>query len=406
MATRQCSQQQTPGLTSPMTALGLSSQKSGIFFPTSSSTPIPVVKRGRHSRRSKFHGNRFSSLPTNSDDTDTSQPQKPSSKRLRYKTPRCGYTSRFSAPFPFRKTKVEVKRTTDTFNTIKASKPSGMRLLDIGILAEAISKIRCTYCRTGYLSLFESELLHGWQTNFLFKCAHCHRLYAEFPSSKPINSTKSSEFVNVSLPKQGLNEVTMKSVLSVHCSGFSWRDLHKFATLFDMPPPLEHMPTPYLNKIEETVTIAAETSMQGAAEELHLRVDSIPSHIANCINTAVSFDSSWKTRGYFSNVGFGSAISATTKKVLDYVLFNRTCEKCNLWSRERQNNNPEDYKKWYDSHKPHCMKNYGGSSQSMEPEAARMIWVCISTELSNQYSNSKSRFSMRVKCVSTALCVT
>ena len=114
--------------------------------------------------------------------------------------------------------------------------------------------------------------------------------------------------------------------------------------------------------------------MQGAADELHLRVDSIPSPVPNCINTAVSFDSSWKTRGYYSNVGFGSAISASTKKVLDYVLLNRTCEKCNRWSSQRQNEHPEEYRKWYNTHQLHCLKNHSGSSQSMEPEAAKTIW--------------------------------
>ena len=247
--------------------------------------------------------------------------------------------------FNRRKYEVQLKVNNDT-KTIKASTPSGMRLLDIGILAEAVTKIRCMHCYSGHISLFESEFVHGWQTEFYLKCSHCKELFAQFPSSKPMDIPETSQYVNVSLPKQGLNEVTMRSVLYVHCSGFSWRDIHKFATIFDMPPPLEHMPTTYLNKIEHTVKNAAEASMQGAADELHLRVDATPSPIPNCITTAVSYDSSWKTRGFYSNVGFGSAISASTKKVLDYVLLNRTCEKCNRWPIDRRNEHPEDYLKW------------------------------------------------------------
>ena len=236
-----------------------------------------------------------------------------------------------------------------------------------------MSKIRCTKC-PGYLTIFEGEFLHGWQTQFYIKCSRCHHLLAEFPSSKPMDLPETSKYVNVPLPKQGLNEVTMRSVLSVHCSGFSWRDLHKFATIFDMPPPFERMPEKYLNKIEETVNKAAELSMQGATDELHFRTDSIPSPIPNCIVATVSFDSSWKTRGFYSNVGFGSAISATNKKVLDYVLFNRTCDKCKRWTTERIEEHPEDHKKWYNTHEQHCKKNYSGTSQSMEPEAAKLIW--------------------------------
>ena len=61
-----------------------------------------------------------------------------------------------------------------------------------------------------------------------------------------------SSCINVQLPERSMNEVTMRSVFAVHSSGFSWRDLHKFATVFDMPAPLARMPARYLNKIEST----------------------------------------------------------------------------------------------------------------------------------------------------------
>ena len=76
------------------------------------------------------------------------------------------------------------------------------------------------------------------------------------------------------------------------------RDLHKFSIVYDMQRPLEHMPAPYLNKIEATVSTTSEASMQSAADELHLRADAIMYPVQNYINTDVSFDSSWKTRGY------------------------------------------------------------------------------------------------------------
>ena len=85
----------------------------------------------------------------------------------------------------------------------------------------------------------------------------------------------------------------MRSVFAVHCSGFSWLDLHKFATIFDMPPPLAHMPPRYLDMIERTVELACQYSMNAAGKELHSKVDGMPYAVPNCINIAVSFDSSW-----------------------------------------------------------------------------------------------------------------
>ena len=64
-----------------------------------------------------------------------------------------------------------------------------------------------------------------------------------------------------------------------------------------MPAPLEEMPSPYLNKIEDVIKSAVEESMRAAADELYLEGDQTPS-VPDCINIAVSFDSSWKTRGF------------------------------------------------------------------------------------------------------------
>ena len=153
------------------------------------------------------------------------------------------------------------------------------------------------------------------------------------------------------------------------------RDLHKFATVMDMPPPQVAMPPKYLSKIEETVQNASKISMSAASEELHMRIDAKPSPVRDCIKIAFSLDGSWKTRSFLSNVGFGSAISVDTKRVPDYVLLNRICEKYNRWSDQRKQDNPEDYQQWYESHKSNCLKNYDGTSQSMEPEAAKIIWA-------------------------------
>ena len=87
-----------------------------------------------------------------------------------------------------------------------ASTPSGMRLLDVGILEEAMTKLRCSTCGK-HLTLYESEHRHGWHTTFYIKCHSCHQLFAEFPSSKPMIPDV-DKFVNVKLTDKVMNEVT------------------------------------------------------------------------------------------------------------------------------------------------------------------------------------------------------
>ena len=171
-----------------------------------------------------------------------------------------------------------------------------------------------------------------------------------------------------------MNEVTMRSVLATHTTGMSWRDLHKIATIFDMPPPVQAMPPRYAIRLEAVTKSAVKVSMSEAANQLHKRIDSEPSPEPKAVNVPISFDSSWKTRGHYSNIGFGAAISTSTKKVLDYEILSRICEKCSIWTEEKQKDKPSEYEKWLERHKPNCNRNYTGSSQAMEPEAAERIW--------------------------------
>ena len=89
-----------------------------------------------------------------------------------------------------------------------SSIPTGMRLLDVSILADAMTKLRCSSCGK-HLTLFESDHHHGWHTTFYIKCHSSHQLFAEFPSSKPMVSDV-DKFVNVKLPDKAMNEVTMR----------------------------------------------------------------------------------------------------------------------------------------------------------------------------------------------------
>ena len=86
----------TPSLTSPMLSMGLSSQVSEIFSPTSSTTPVPRRNLGsRTGKRAKFNGNQYTTKHSHFRLDDCRQLK---SKRLRYKLSRHGYTSRISVP--------------------------------------------------------------------------------------------------------------------------------------------------------------------------------------------------------------------------------------------------------------------------------------------------------------------
>ena len=98
------------------------------------------------------------------------------------------------------------------------------------------------------------------------------------------------------------------------------------------------------------------------------------STIPNVNKCTVSFDASWHQRGHYSNQGFAAAIEVHSGKVLDYVLYDRICSKCLKWSEERKEDNPDEYKAYWDKHASECTANFKGSCQSMESSAALEIW--------------------------------
>ena len=248
-----------------------------------------------------------------------------------------------------------------------------MRILDVGILSEVFSTIRCNKCN-GTLGLYEDELKNGWQRFFRVKCQKCNSEHATFPSSRLLDIPSHHTCVNVPFTPKDMNEVTMRSVLATHSTGMSWRDLHKIGTVFDMPPPVQTMPSLNAIRLEDVSKSAVQISMLEAAGHLHKKVDSEPSPEPKPVNVPISFYSSWKTRGFYSNMGFGAAISTSTNKILDYEILSRLCEKCSIWTEEKKKDKPSEYEKYLERHKPNCNRNYTGSSQAMEPEAAERIW--------------------------------
>ena len=226
--------------------------------------------------------------------------------------PRLGYISKFRVPRPSYPISVNFsKRDSKRI----ASTPTGMRILHIGILAEVLSTLRCNECND---TLYHCIRCIVKQTFFRVKCQRCHSEHATFPFSRSLDTPSHHTCVNVTF--NDMNETTMRSALATHSTGMSWRNLHKIATIFDMPPPVQAMPSRYPISLEDVTKSAVKILMSEAADQLHKKVDSEPSPEPKAVNVPISFDSSWKTRGFYSNVGFSAAISTSSKKVLDYEI--------------------------------------------------------------------------------------
>ena len=122
------------------------------------------------------------------------------------------------------------------------------------------------------------------------------------------------------------------------------------------------MPPLYLNKIEDVVKLAAEESMLEAADDI-TETSTIHPHqflIASTPHSAL--------------IAHGRHEDTTTTWALvllslpglrKYLIMrlNRICEKFARWSSKRREEQPDEYQKWFDSHKANCRINHTRSSQ-------------------------------------------
>lgn len=173
--------------------------------------------------------------------------------------------------------------------------------------------------------------LYEWQTFYRLWRQRCHSERSTFPSSRSLDILSNHICVNVPFTPIDMNEVTMRSVLATHSTGMSWRDLHKITTYLichhQFKPFLLDMPFAWRMLLK----VQLKFSMLEAGDQLLEKVDSEPCPEPEAVNVPISFDSSSKTRGYYSNIGFGAAISTPTKKywIMRYFL-SSICDKCSI----------------------------------------------------------------------------
>lgn len=88
------------------------------------------------------------------------------------------------------------------------------------------------------------------------------------------------------------------------------------------------------------------------------------------LDITVSYDGSWQKRGFTSKYGIGCCIEILTGLVIDFEVLSKFCNQCEVQKRKTK---PEEFQKWYTSHKSSCNQNYVGTSPGMEVEAAERL---------------------------------
>ena len=88
---------------------------------------------------------------------------------------------------------------------------------------------------------------------------------------------------------------------------------------------------------------------------------------------SVTVDGTWQKRGHSFKIGIVFVISVRPGEVLDYIVKSLVCHTC--MKHEQDDKTSKNYINWSELHKPFCLINHSGSSDSMESDGTCEIFL-------------------------------
>ena len=312
-----------------------------------------VIRR----KKRRFASNQFTKSPGNKPENDvTDEPRVGSSNSI--DSPKDDrHLPSVSSRKLLSSSDVDEKKSSKTVEYPEHSKGSsitGFRLVDMAILNDTISSLRCAECGNFTLTLIENSFKRKGCASYLrILCENCGWKKEDYSSKKQTQCF----------------EVNRRLVYAMRSLGKGHSGAKKFCTLMNMPPPSGAKPfAKSSHTIVKHVKNIAKKSMANAASEIRNTQNAGENDIVNC---PVSCDGTWQKRGYSSQNGCVAVISVDTGKVLDAEALTQACKQCQLHAHLDKDS--VEYHLWRADHN-NCKANFKGSAPAMEPEGTERIF--------------------------------
>jgi hypothetical protein len=253
------------------------------------------------------------------------------------------------------------------------------------------------------VNLHCSEVTNGLATELTLSCDRCTVLGANdkrgwknhFVSVKHNQREKKDMATHSALCAYDIN---LRFCYALQLMGVGGGHATTLASFLELPEAhkwsrqvsvLEKFTFPVIEKVKK------DCEQKGTEEEIRATINDTEYPIeqnlleANLHRVRASYDMGWQVRSsgnkYGSPTGHGLLLGAVTKKVMDSVIFNKKCATCT--------------KQGLHTKQHHCVKNYEGSSKSMEAAGLVMMLnrmpieknVSISTIISDDDSNARAK---------------
>ena len=170
------------------------------------------------------------------------------------------------------------------------------------------------------------------------------------------------------------------AILGARMSGCGLSVMEELSACIGMLPPLTRpMWTQHNKHISEIAGKVAKQCRLDAAKHLH---EKMGKPLDEVIDVIVTVDGTWQKRGRISLFGVVVVIAWLTGQVLDVEVLSKHCGACKM----HEHLSSDEFEEWYADHEEDCECNYKGSSNAMEIEGVKRIWVRSVYDLKLRYT--------------------
>ena len=194
---------------------------------------------------------------------------------------------------------------------------TGKILIGAEILCDLLTKVACTRCLLPNLKCRMREEL-GFCKNIEVYCEQCRDNYPESTFSfytTPITKTQTFPCTRT----YPVNGQAVNAFLDIGCG---YQALKRFCIGLDIHPIAENYYNKHVKALHETSRFLKELTLESAVKIIRNRIFDmlgIPDD-GRVLDIIVSFDGSWRYRGFHSKIGMGCVIEYTSGLIIDYAV--------------------------------------------------------------------------------------
>ena len=216
-------------------------------------------------------------------------------------------------------------------------------IVDINQLNKIFIGLVCPVCQKSELEVTLHDKKEGFVQKLILHCQNCEDIGLD-PEKKSVNT---SERVDPDSNNHSSFDLNIRMSSAFIYMGLGYAAVEQFGMFLNIPVICKTVFDEHVNKIHKASMTVVHKCLQSARSLTKLLLEELlNTEDSTFVNSTVSFDGSWLTRGHKSKFGFASVIDFTSGYVLDFEILSKHCQECTS-AKNRLGKNTKKFTDWF-----------------------------------------------------------